>query len=306
MVSKGNGNRKIQGLINTISRRAIGNLQVYEVVLEKDSKISNIKKEKYKSLALNARKISSDEEGSCSDSMMKSMPWQKIVEKLERNKEICRECESCVNLQSKVSSLTLKLASFESSSIFLQEMLEKQKTQKDKHGIGFTKDIASTSNSKTKKSCPVDKEMSTVEPTLPVPSIIEPTSSIEQNGISAENAETLESNIVKKNSFVQITRKPLSNTSVKNVKQAPILKLSHGLGKSKIQTHPKMPHRRTNTLYPKSNYHQVGWDYSTQQAYQFQTPNFGPWGSCPPYPYMNQPNGMYNTNGLMRYWGPNA
>ncbi|GJY12182.1 hypothetical protein Tco_0381491 [Tanacetum coccineum] len=46
----------------------IGNLQVYEVVLEKDSKISNIKKENYKSLALKARKISSDEEGSCSDS----------------------------------------------------------------------------------------------------------------------------------------------------------------------------------------------------------------------------------------------
>ncbi|GJX59278.1 putative reverse transcriptase domain-containing protein [Tanacetum coccineum] len=46
----------------------IGNLQVYEVVLEKDSKISNIKKEKYKSLALKVRKISSDEEGSCSDS----------------------------------------------------------------------------------------------------------------------------------------------------------------------------------------------------------------------------------------------
>ncbi|GJT34358.1 retrovirus-related pol polyprotein from transposon TNT 1-94 [Tanacetum coccineum] len=46
----------------------IGNLKVYEVVLEKDSEISKVKKEKYKSLALKARKVSSDEEVSCSKS----------------------------------------------------------------------------------------------------------------------------------------------------------------------------------------------------------------------------------------------
>ncbi|GKD20807.1 hypothetical protein Tco_1222510, partial [Tanacetum coccineum] len=46
----------------------IGNLRVYEVVLEKDSEASKIKKEKYKSLALKARKVSSDEEESCSGS----------------------------------------------------------------------------------------------------------------------------------------------------------------------------------------------------------------------------------------------
>ncbi|GKB48266.1 hypothetical protein Tco_0899019 [Tanacetum coccineum] len=46
----------------------IGNLKVYEVVLEKDSEISKGKKEKYKSLALKARKVSCDEEVSCSES----------------------------------------------------------------------------------------------------------------------------------------------------------------------------------------------------------------------------------------------
>ncbi|GJZ54715.1 zf-CCHC domain-containing protein [Tanacetum coccineum] len=46
----------------------IGNLKVYEVVLKKESEISKSKKEKYKSLALKARKVSSDEEDSCSDS----------------------------------------------------------------------------------------------------------------------------------------------------------------------------------------------------------------------------------------------
>nr|GEX47053.1 UBN2 domain-containing protein [Tanacetum cinerariifolium] len=44
----------------------IGNLKVYEVVLEKDSEISKGKKEKYKSLALTARKDLSDGEVSCS------------------------------------------------------------------------------------------------------------------------------------------------------------------------------------------------------------------------------------------------
>nr|GEX14546.1 zf-CCHC domain-containing protein/UBN2 domain-containing protein [Tanacetum cinerariifolium] len=46
----------------------ISNLKVYEVVLEKDSGISKVKKDKYKSLAPKARKISSDEEVSCSES----------------------------------------------------------------------------------------------------------------------------------------------------------------------------------------------------------------------------------------------
>ncbi|GKC64372.1 hypothetical protein Tco_1096970, partial [Tanacetum coccineum] len=210
----------------------IGNLKVYEVVLEKDSKASKVKKEKYKSLALKAKKLSSDEEESCSgcdeeyamaardfkqffrrrekggskilqvvkcddeeeskrdeiclmtldnnevlfdtpycsssSSYSKSLDneynklckislriinknkqlkaknellknkacdLRKRLEQLEKNKEICVECESCVGLQSKVNSLSLKLASFESSSYFLQEMIENQRSLKDKHGL---------------------------------------------------------------------------------------------------------------------------------------------------------------------------
>ncbi|GJZ54323.1 hypothetical protein Tco_0609208 [Tanacetum coccineum] len=64
MASKGDGNRRIQGLIDTTFRELIGNLKVYEVVFEKNSKASKVKKEKYKSLALKARKVSSDEEES--------------------------------------------------------------------------------------------------------------------------------------------------------------------------------------------------------------------------------------------------
>ncbi|GJZ93232.1 UBN2 domain-containing protein [Tanacetum coccineum] len=46
----------------------IGNLKVYEVVLEKDVEASKNKKEKYKSLTLKAKKQSSDEETSTSRS----------------------------------------------------------------------------------------------------------------------------------------------------------------------------------------------------------------------------------------------
>nr|GEV44926.1 zf-CCHC domain-containing protein/UBN2 domain-containing protein [Tanacetum cinerariifolium] len=45
----------------------IGNLKVYEVVLEKDSEISKSKKETYKSLTLKPRKVLSEEEASSSD-----------------------------------------------------------------------------------------------------------------------------------------------------------------------------------------------------------------------------------------------
>ncbi|GKD34464.1 zf-CCHC domain-containing protein [Tanacetum coccineum] len=42
--------------------------EVYEVVLEKDSKASKYKKEKYKSLTQKAKKVSSDEEATSSNS----------------------------------------------------------------------------------------------------------------------------------------------------------------------------------------------------------------------------------------------
>ncbi|GJR34938.1 zf-CCHC domain-containing protein [Tanacetum coccineum] len=46
----------------------VGNLKVYEVVLEKDLEIAKNKKEKYKSLALKARQVLSDDDTSSSDS----------------------------------------------------------------------------------------------------------------------------------------------------------------------------------------------------------------------------------------------
>ncbi|GKE01716.1 hypothetical protein Tco_1389699, partial [Tanacetum coccineum] len=73
----------------------------------------------------------------------------------------------------------------------LQEMLEMQKPPKDKHGIGYTDDIASTSNMKQKKLGPKNSKMPSIEPALLVPSAREPASSNEQNWLSAAKMENV-------------------------------------------------------------------------------------------------------------------
>ncbi|GJY65124.1 zf-CCHC domain-containing protein [Tanacetum coccineum] len=384
----------------------IGNLKVYEVVLEKDLEVLKNKKEKYKSLALKARQVLSEDDASSSDSndeeyamavrdfkkffrrrgkfvqqpyddkrtserqkkirrkrrtedvsndfkkeeiclmaqsneVQSNTPYysslsldnesrqdeydklckiclriinknkhlkakneslkrdvcelKSKVEPLERNKEISHECESCDKLVIEISSLKLKLASFENSSSSLRKMVEMQKPSKDKYGLGYTEDIPSTSTNKIKILGPQIDKMLSVEPATPVPSATEPACSDEQNRLSAadtenaEKAKNLGSNIVKKNDSVLITRKPTLSLPKSN-KQPPILKLGQGHGKSRIQTPHKTAHGRPNVLYPKSNYHQVSWNYGTQQEQQFQPPMYNQWGPYPPFPYMGQPN----------------
>ncbi|GJW98400.1 retrovirus-related pol polyprotein from transposon TNT 1-94 [Tanacetum coccineum] len=216
----------------------------FNVVFEKDLEASKNKKEKYKSLALKAKKVSSDEEASCSDVMMNNMQWReeeddskkdeiclmtldnnevlsdtvyyssssldseplqneynnlckislriinknkllktkneilenevcdlkKRIERLEKNNEISVECESWVKLHSKIESLFLKLAKYENSSHFLQEMIGNQRLQKDKKGIGFIDDKASTSQVKTRKSSHENGKKPFIEPAASVPS----------------------------------------------------------------------------------------------------------------------------------------
>nr|GFB20626.1 UBN2 domain-containing protein [Tanacetum cinerariifolium] len=60
--------QEYKDLSTLLLEELIGNLKAYEVVLEKDSETSKNKKEKYKSLALKAKKVSSAEEASSSDS----------------------------------------------------------------------------------------------------------------------------------------------------------------------------------------------------------------------------------------------
>nr|GEV72770.1 UBN2 domain-containing protein [Tanacetum cinerariifolium] len=157
----------------------ISNLKVYEAVFEKDSEISKVKKEKYKLLALRARKVLSDEEISCSKSdheeyAMAVRDFKKFFR--IREKFVRQPHERRQKRRKKIVGVS-----------FYKKCLKKK--QKDKHEIGFTEYIASTSNTETKKSGPIDKEMSTVEPALQVPSVrlsvkLEPNEWIKDSGCS--------------------------------------------------------------------------------------------------------------------------
>ncbi|GJY27846.1 hypothetical protein Tco_0403613 [Tanacetum coccineum] len=68
MESKGHGDWRIERLSSLALDDLIGNLKVHEVVMEKDSKIFRGKKERIKSIALKAKKESSDDETSTSGS----------------------------------------------------------------------------------------------------------------------------------------------------------------------------------------------------------------------------------------------
>ncbi|GJS45978.1 hypothetical protein Tco_0596099 [Tanacetum coccineum] len=230
------------------------------------------------------------------------------LELLEKNKEKSNKCDVCDKLEIEINSLKLKLASFENSSSSLRKMVEMRKPSKDKCGLGYSENIASSSNTKINNLGPQIQKVPSVEPALPVPLTTEPACSDEQHWASvdsAKNGKMLESNIIKKNDSVLITKKSILGTP-KNSKQPPILKLGQGHGKSRIQTPHKMTHRRPSTLYPKSDYHQVSWNYETQQEQLFRPPMYNQWSPYPPFPYMGQPNVMHNINGPMRYWGPNA
>nr|GEX06217.1 hypothetical protein [Tanacetum cinerariifolium] len=77
-------------LLDELIDELIGNLKVYEVVLEKDLEISKVKKEKYKSLARKARKVSSDEEISCSKSYDEE--YATAEDKKEKEDRRCFKC----------------------------------------------------------------------------------------------------------------------------------------------------------------------------------------------------------------------
>ncbi|GJW40396.1 hypothetical protein Tco_0066241 [Tanacetum coccineum] len=67
----------------------IGNLKVYEVVLEKDLEVSKNKKEKYKSLALKARQVLSEEDVSSLDSNDEEYAMEAKGDKKEKEDRRC-------------------------------------------------------------------------------------------------------------------------------------------------------------------------------------------------------------------------
>ncbi|GJV16382.1 retrovirus-related pol polyprotein from transposon TNT 1-94 [Tanacetum coccineum] len=180
-----------------------------EIFLEKDLKIAKNKKEKYKSLALKARKVLSDDDASSSDNndeeyAMAVRDFKKffrrrgndqkafVVGKLERYGDDSRERRdlSQAHLNKiRSNSLKLKLVSFESSSSSLQKMVEMQKPSKDKYGLGYTGTIASPRNTKIKNLGDHLKKLF-VESAGRCHSSTTPACSIEQHQVSDDSAET--------------------------------------------------------------------------------------------------------------------
>ncbi|GKC87716.1 zf-CCHC domain-containing protein, partial [Tanacetum coccineum] len=79
--------------LSTISLdELIGNLKVYKAVLEKDLEVSKNKKEKYKSLALKARQVLSEEDASSSDSNDKEYAMAAKEDKKEKEDQRCFKC----------------------------------------------------------------------------------------------------------------------------------------------------------------------------------------------------------------------
>ncbi|GJX53624.1 hypothetical protein Tco_0281993 [Tanacetum coccineum] len=114
------------------------------------------------------------------------MAHENELELLEKNKEISNKCDVCNKLEIEINSLKLKLASF-----------EMRKPSKDKCGLGYSENIASSSNTKIKNLGPQIQKVPSVEPALPVPLTTEPACSDEQHRASvdsAENGKMLESN----------------------------------------------------------------------------------------------------------------
>ncbi|GJX88596.1 retrovirus-related pol polyprotein from transposon TNT 1-94 [Tanacetum coccineum] len=148
----------------------IGNLKVNEVVIEKYSEIYKGKKEIVKSIALKAKKESSDDETLTSGSddeeyaiankILKAKrdllekeisELNEKIKKLERSKEIEIACKSCEELKSENARLKetqVKFVKFDKSANSLKEMLDNQKSSSCKVGLGFDSNKASTSGTK--------------------------------------------------------------------------------------------------------------------------------------------------------------
>ncbi|GJX69393.1 retrovirus-related pol polyprotein from transposon TNT 1-94 [Tanacetum coccineum] len=151
----------------------IGNLKVHEMIIKKDSEIVKAKVER-KSLALKAKKESSDEECSTFGSedeeyamavrdFKKFFKRREKVSRLKNNKEVDLECVKCHMLKNENENIkeeALKLTKFEKSTHCLNEILNNQKPSGEKLGLGFNSFEASSSGTKEIKFVKAQKKAS--------------------------------------------------------------------------------------------------------------------------------------------------
>ncbi|GJS81636.1 hypothetical protein Tco_0748177 [Tanacetum coccineum] len=244
----------------------IGNLKVYEVVLEKDSKASKNKKEKYKSLALNARKVSSDEEASSSDSeeeeyAMAVRDFKKFFRrrgkfvrqphtdkkafrkaKEEKKGKVDRKCFKCGDPNHFISDYPKHSDNDQKafvgglwSDIDEDEDIKKDEIclmeHKSNEGLGFTDHKASASGVKTTKTSKNAVKNSTKDPGQVDPSERD-LASVNEGIRATVAADTkLKPSLQSRINFMQITKKTSPSATIGNTKQALALKIGQGLAK---------------------------------------------------------------------------
>ncbi|GKA56263.1 zf-CCHC domain-containing protein [Tanacetum coccineum] len=199
-------------------------------VLEKDSEASKSKKEKYNLLALKAKKVSSDKEASCLDSddeeyAIAVMDFKKFFK--IRIKFICQPYDD---------KKTLRKAKDEKKG---NEYRRCFKCGDPNHFISYCPKHSYNDQKAFIGGCWSDSD-EVDDPKKDEICLMAHDSN--EGTISAD--DTSKPILKNRSEFVQVIKKTSPSATVGNVKQTPSLKLGQGIGKSKIQTRPKMPPRR--------------------------------------------------------------
>ncbi|GJX65066.1 hypothetical protein Tco_0299409, partial [Tanacetum coccineum] len=215
-------------------------LVITHQVLEKDSEVSKNKKEKYKSLSLKAKKVSSDEEASCSDSEDEEYPmavkdFKKFFRRREKfirqphddKKAFRREKEEKKGKVDRCWRDNEEEDDPKKDDICLME----HDSNEDKKALGFTEHKTLTSGVKTGKISKNSATKVTVDLAQPEPSEREPTSTNEGYRATIAAEAYLKPILQNRNGVVHITKKTSPRATIGNTKQPPALKLGQGLAK---------------------------------------------------------------------------
>nr|GEV17642.1 zf-CCHC domain-containing protein/UBN2 domain-containing protein [Tanacetum cinerariifolium] len=276
--------KKLKDLSSQALDELIGNLKVHEIVIEKDSKIYRGKKERIKSIALKAKKESSDDEtltyGSDDEEYAMAVRNFKkffrrkgkfVTQPREENRSFRQrdgkkgktkikrpslEVLGAIAKMTPRTKLTMKLVSWlnrQMSANSLREMLNNQKSSSCKTGLGFDSSKESTSGTK-----PINFVESSAE-NAPDGSTIKVHGSTITGFVDPSSGEKVAKHVfslpMSSRSDFLITRMKLIHNKIEQSKK-PSLKPSpkSSLGYVKTESMSKMPPpRRNNFSQPRHN-----------------------------------------------------
>ena len=235
--------------------------------------------------------------------------------RIEKGKDSKETCVSCQELKLELETLRTtqedlikqnsKFKRFDKNISCADEIMKMQKLPHDKTGLGFMK-LGTLSEYKEQTvnktdSTKLDTHGSDGSKNLDPPSVSKGSASteVEQKVHKVDRSE-----------FVKVTKKP--NSSITNNKHKPAVSLGRGQARNEYRV--KTDQQRPQMSFPKHPFpksivnpqhtYQNNWNQNIPR--NFHGPSYMSWNNCPPFTYINHDNVMFNPNGPMRYWGPNA